>query len=243
MTATFPFDVNVAVGESGHRHWTGTLTWTRDLTTQIVEMAFEGTLVEGTDDFGLYVYWGPGFTIPVEMRPEAPQYPYLPGSGVTPAVETNGQDGYLYIGNNNATVDGSFRYITAAPIQADDPEPTDSLLADLNAKIAPLGVGVWPGYAPTGAGLPYVVTRPLDVGLDTEVAVAGNAFDWNTQISAYCCAESVEASFNLALAVVQTLQGSRLRGTTLSATIGYNGAQVEGHYESQVTVQLNQGGF
>ena len=98
------------------------------------------------------------------------------------------------------------------------------------------------GYPPTGAKLPYVVSRPLLVD-DVELALNGDALGWDFQFSLYCCGASVEASFNLALAVIGTLQGARVGGTTLAASMGYNGAEVEGHYESQVTVQLNQGGI
>jgi len=98
------------------------------------------------------------------------------------------------------------------------------------------------GYPPTGAKLPYVVHRPLLVD-DIELAISGDALGWDYQTSLYCCAASVEASFNLALAVIGTLQGKRVGNTTLSASMGYSGAPVEGHYESQVTVQLNQGGI
>jgi len=115
-----------------------------------------------------------------------------------------------------------------------------SIITEINALV--VSAPVHTGYAPTGAKLPYVVSRPLL--LDTvEVAINGDALGWDYQASLYCCAGSVEASFNLALAVVGTLQGTRVGGTTISASIGYSGAQVEGHYESQVTVQLNQGGI
>ncbi len=113
-----------------------------------------------------------------------------------------------------------------------------SILNDIDDLVTQVPSHV--GYAPTGAALPYVVLRPLIVE-DPEVAMAGNAIDWGVQFSLYCCAASVEASFNLALSVIGTLQGQRVGGTTLSASMGYNGAPVEGHYESQVTVQLNQG--
>ncbi|QCW22282.1 tail terminator [Microbacterium phage Luna18] len=98
------------------------------------------------------------------------------------------------------------------------------------------------GYAPTGAELPYVVSRPLLVD-DLNLAVNGKTIDWDFQFSVYCCAASVEASYNLAIMVMNDLQGQRVGGTTLSTSMGYTGAQVEGHYESQVTVQLNQGGI
>lgn len=115
-----------------------------------------------------------------------------------------------------------------------------SILSEISAlvKAAP----VHTGYAPTGAKLPYVVHRPLLVD-DLDLALSGDAIDWDYQTTLYCCAAGVEASFNLALAVVGTLQGKRVGNTTLSTSIGYSGALVEGHYESQITVQLNQGGI
>lgn len=116
-----------------------------------------------------------------------------------------------------------------------------SILNDINALITV--VPAYVGYAPTGTELPYVVTRPLDIGRDTDLNLDGSVVDWNTQVSVFCCAAGVEASFNLALAVMGTLQGARVQGTALATSMGYNGAEVEGHYESQVTVQLNQGGF
>lgn len=96
------------------------------------------------------------------------------------------------------------------------------------------------GYPSTDQQLPYVVGRPLIID-DLEVALAGNGNVWDFQFSLYCCAASVEASFNLAVAVMGELHGQRAGGTALSTSMGYSGAQVEGHYESQVTVQLNQG--
>jgi hypothetical protein len=98
------------------------------------------------------------------------------------------------------------------------------------------------GYAPTGAVLPYVVSRPLIAG-DLAEALAGNEMTIDIQFSLYCCGGRVEACYNLALDVMRDLQGKRVGGTTLSTSVGYVGAPVEGHYESQVTVQLNQGGI
>lgn len=115
-----------------------------------------------------------------------------------------------------------------------------SILNDVTALITEVPVHV--GYPPTDAKLPYVTHRPLLV--DTlDVAVAGNAVDWDFQTTLYCCAAGVEAAFNLAVAVMGTLQGKRVGNSTISTSMGYSGAQVEGHYESQVTVQLNQGGL
>lgn len=98
------------------------------------------------------------------------------------------------------------------------------------------------GYAATGAKLPYVVIRPLYVD-QVSVALAGNAIASDDQFSLYCCGASVEASYNLAVLVMRELQGQPVGGTTLSTSSGYSGAEVSGHYETQVTVQLNQGGI
>jgi hypothetical protein len=78
---------------------------------------------------------------------------------------------------------------------------------------------------------------------DEELALAGNSILWDHQTTLYACGASVEASYNLAVLLMSTLQGKRVGGTTLSTSMGYSGAQVEGHYETQVTVQLNQGGI
>ena len=96
------------------------------------------------------------------------------------------------------------------------------------------------GYPTTGATVPYSCVRPLYVSLDS-VALDGSALSWDDQFTIYCAGGSVEASFNLAVAVIKATHGKRVGNTTLSASMGYTGAQVEGHYESQVTVQLNQG--
>src|SRR5690606_17447293 len=92
------------------------------------------------------------------------------------------------------------------------------------------------GYPPTGAKLPYVINRPMIIDVDV-LAMCGDSIDWDYQFGLYCCGGSVEASFNLATAVMGELQGARVGGTTLSTSLGYVGAEVEGHYETQVTVQ------
>lgn len=114
-----------------------------------------------------------------------------------------------------------------------------STLNDIDALVtaAPSHIG----YAPSGARPPFVVSRPLLVD-DVSVALAGNVIAWEDQFSLYCAGASVEASYNLALLVMGQLQGKPVSGTTLTTSMGYIGAQVEGHYESQVTVQLNRGG-
>lgn len=112
----------------------------------------------------------------------------------------------------------------------------------IQALIAPLGVASHIGYAPSNAKLPYVVQRPLLINPES-TAINGDAMDWDLQFALYACAGSVEASYNLALSLVSALQGARVGGSTLAVSTGYLGASVEGQYESQVTVQINQGGI
>lgn len=119
---------------------------------------------------------------------------------------------------------------------------TMGILAEITTLVETVGVPVYVGYPPTDAKLPYVVHRPLIVS-DEDLAVDGSAIDWDYQTSLYCCANGVEASFNLALAVMSATQGQRVGGTTVSTSMGYAGSPVEGHYESQVTIQIMQGGI
>lgn len=98
------------------------------------------------------------------------------------------------------------------------------------------------GYPSSGLALPYTVHRPLNIDVDTD-SITGEVIDWDYQTTLYACAGSVEASLNLAVALMAALSGARVSGTTLRTSMGYSGAQVEGHYESQVTVQLYKGGI
>lgn len=113
-------------------------------------------------------------------------------------------------------------------------------LGDIDVLLDATGDPHFIGYPPTGSVLPYSCVRPLYS--DTiSLALDGTAIGWDDQFTIYCAGGSVEASFNLAVAVIKATHGQRVGGTTLAASMGYSGAQVEGHYESQVTVQLNQG--
>lgn len=96
------------------------------------------------------------------------------------------------------------------------------------------------GYPATQARLPYVVARPLLLD-PMDVAVDGTTYSWDYSFSLYCCGGSVEASFNLSKLVVSQLSGQYVGGSTLAARVGYVGAAVEGHYESQVTIEITQG--
>ncbi|AVJ49760.1 tail terminator [Microbacterium phage Lucky3] len=116
-------------------------------------------------------------------------------------------------------------------------------MSDITALLDELGAPAVTGYAATKAALPYVVARPMIVTYEGDLAVSGDALGWDNQFGLYCAAASVEASFNLAKAVMEALHGQRVGDSTLAASMGYTGAQVEGHYESQVTIQTHQGGI
>lgn len=96
------------------------------------------------------------------------------------------------------------------------------------------------GYADTGARAPYYVIRPM-ITNPGDLSLCGQSLGWDFQFGVYCCGSSVEASFNIAVAVMQALQGTRVGDSTLSCTMGYVGSLQESHYETQVTVQINQG--
>lgn len=113
---------------------------------------------------------------------------------------------------------------------------------DITTALSGLGVPVYDGYPATGARLPYIVHRPFLVDVP-DTAVCGDAVSWDYQHAVYCCGASVEASFNLAKMVLGALQGKRIGGSVLATSMGYVGARVEGHYESQVTAQSYQGGI
>lgn len=102
------------------------------------------------------------------------------------------------------------------------------------------GLPAFDGYAKTGAAPPYVVNRPMIIDHE-DLALSGDAMDWDFNYGLYCVAGSVEASYNMAVLVIQALQGTRHGDSTLSCTMGYVGSLQEGRYETQVTVQINQG--
>ncbi|QBZ73205.1 tail terminator [Microbacterium phage Theresita] len=115
-------------------------------------------------------------------------------------------------------------------------------MQSIREAVEGLGLVAYTGYPSSNSRAPYVVVRPMIV--DTEnIAINGATIDWDHQYGLYCVGGSVEASFNLAKAVVQGLDGERMGDSTLSPSIGYVGAQVEGNYETQVTVQSTQGGI
>lgn len=113
-------------------------------------------------------------------------------------------------------------------------------MGDISNLLKAEGLTVFDGYASTGSKPPYVVNRPMILD-QPDTALCGDAFDWDFTFSLYCVGASVEASYNLAIHTIKTLQGKRIEGSTLSCSMGYSGAQVESRYESQVTVQINQG--
>ena len=113
-------------------------------------------------------------------------------------------------------------------------------MTSISALARTAGLTVFDGYAKTGSTPPYVVNRPMILDTD-DLALCGQALDWDFSFSLYCVGASVEASYNLALRLMQALQGQSVGDSTLSCSMGYSGNQVEGRYESQVTIQINQG--
>ena len=99
---------------------------------------------------------------------------------------------------------------------------------------------LYDGVAPTGARVPYVVQRPLMHDAE-DLAVSGSAVVWDSQMALYCVAGSVAASHALALDVIRHMHGHRVGGSTVSVGMGYSGARIEGLYESQLTLQINEG--
>lgn len=113
-------------------------------------------------------------------------------------------------------------------------------LSEIKTLLQAAGLTTHTGYAPTGAKPPYCVARPM-ISLPETEAITGAVIGWDSNFAVYCVAGSVGASYNLGRRAVAALQGTRAGGTTLSCSVGYTGAQVEGRYETQITVQLDQG--
>lgn len=97
-----------------------------------------------------------------------------------------------------------------------------------------LGVPVYMGYAPTHAEPPYVVYRIMTQADGEHVSVCGGPYLQDVAIGVYCCAASYEASVRLGLDASAALRSGMGHPITLST--GYNGAQVGGLYETQITM-------
>lgn len=102
------------------------------------------------------------------------------------------------------------------------------------------GANAFSGYPGTGSVPPYVVVRPL-TSEPGDLTLNGMPVVRDTRFTAYCVGASVDASYNLAKLTVGAVQGERVAGNVASCSIGYSGAQVESRYETQVTIQLDQG--
>lgn len=113
-------------------------------------------------------------------------------------------------------------------------------MSDISTLARAAGLTVFDGYAKTGSVPPYVVNRPMIISPE-ELVLCGQATSWDFNFGLYCVGGSVEASYNLAVSLMQALQGKRVGSSTLACSMGYVGAQVESRYETQVTVQINQG--
>jgi hypothetical protein len=234
ITHVHPFNVTAGSG-STLRTWQGTITWSRDDTTQVVSMRVQG-IWTGPSTAGLYIFFNDA-PVPAAFRPEIDQYPYIPP--VSFDIKPDGT-GSAYV-SGTGVADATFNYYTPAPTVEPQPD-TGSTLEDINEYVRLAGMTIYTGYAPTGAEAPYAVHRPLFIG-EENISTAGEIIDWDYQTSIYCCGASVEASFNMARDVMNAIQGKRTGGAVMSTSMGYMGAPVEGHYETQVTVQFNTGGI
>ena len=112
----YPFNINSGTDANARNH-TGTITWTRDDTTQVVSMRVQWVRT-GVGTGAIYVNF-PAGTVPAEMAPEIDQYPYV--DGVSFEIRASDLGGYTYI--SGATGDAEYRYTTDAPIVEPEPEP------------------------------------------------------------------------------------------------------------------------
>jgi len=108
------------------------------------------------------------------------------------------------------------------------------------SALEPLGVPCYDGYAATGAKLPYLVVRPMTTDPD-DFTVCGGATTWTDRVGVYCCAASVAASANLARDVAGELVGKNLGSGVAHTSVAYYGNELEGQYESLVTVTTTEG--
>lgn len=113
---------------------------------------------------------------------------------------------------------------------------------DLKQKLQPelQGARVFNGAAATGAQAPYVVLRGISTTPDT-LTLEAQPMAWGYVWGAYCVGSSPEASYNLAVAAVQALQGRWAGDSLLSCEVAYTGLRVEGLYESLVQISVQQG--
>lgn len=109
----------------------------------------------------------------------------------------------------------------------------------LDALPALSGVPVYVGYPPTGAVLPYICIRPLDMGPTN--AIAGCALFWDTHFSVYACTNSVNSCYSLSTDLLSLYHGAIVDGVAISASFSYMGAEIEGHYETLITLQFDKG--
>lgn len=112
--------------------------------------------------------------------------------------------------------------------------------SEIVSMVKSAGLSAFSGYAKTGSTPPYVVVRPMTADPE-DLSLRGDVMAYDSRFAAYCVGASVDASFNLAKVVVGALQGKRVAGNVASCSIGYSGAQVESRYETQITIQIDQG--
>jgi len=101
---------------------------------------------------------------------------------------------------------------------------------------------VYSGYAPTNAVPPYGVLRPISYSsTDIGRPVSGRQWTMDVSIGLYCVAGSAAASLNMALDALTVLDGHNFAGTQLLCQLMYNGAFIDGRYETLVTINYTEG--
>lgn len=112
--------------------------------------------------------------------------------------------------------------------------------SEIVALIKATGLSAFSGYAKTGSVPPYVVIRPMTSDYE-DLTINGEVVSYDSRFSAHCVGASVDASHNLGKQVVSAIRGKRVAGNVAVCSVGYSGALVESRYETQVTIQIDQG--
>lgn len=113
-----------------------------------------------------------------------------------------------------------------------------TVLAQLLREIAP----VYIGYVQTQALSPYFVVRDRSASA-MERALTGGGVSYEATADVYCCAETMEASRNLALLALRATDGRLTAGGVLEVSAEYGGEPATGLYEHHLTVRVVAGGL
>ena len=96
------------------------------------------------------------------------------------------------------------------------------------------------GDVPSQVAYPYIVIRPIYTAPD-ERAVCGQSLTWGQQVGVYCVAQAPDASMYIAHNVIGALDGEMIDGAVLQAEATYSGSNVNGVFESLVTIRYEKG--